>query len=358
MADFHPLKVIDIRQETRDAVVLTLEPANGEAVDFDFLQGQYLTFRKEFEGEEIRRSYSICSAVGSPYLQVGIKKVEGGLFSNWANDELKQGDVMQAMSPMGNFHTSLNKNVGKNYLGFAGGSGITPFMSIIKTILKTEPDSQFILLYGNQSSNTIMFREELDDLKNTYLGRFSIIHVLEREAQEMELFNGRIDQEKCAILFEKWIDLPAVDMAFICGPEPMMLAISKSLKENGLDASKIKYELFATTKPTKQRELAKEQKASDRVQKIKASIIFDGLSRDVDIDKGVQSILNAGLDAGMDLPHACKSGICSTCKCKVLEGEVEMDSNFALEDYEVRAGYVLSCQSYPITDKVTVDYDQ
>ena len=358
MANFHPLKVVDIRQETRDAVVLTLEPANGATVDFSFVQGQYLTFRKEFEGEEVRRSYSICSAVGAPQLQVGIKKVEGGLFSNWANDELKQGDVLDAMSPMGNFHTALDKGAAKNYLGFAGGSGITPFMSIIKTILRDEPNSQFTLLYGNQSSNTIMFREELDDLKNIYLGRLSIVHVLERETQEIEMFNGRFDSQKCAKLFENWIDLPAVDMAFICGPEPMMVAISDSLKENGLDASKIKFELFAATKPTKAGGRAKAKNISKDAPKIKASLILDGLSRTIEMVKGQESILEAGLAAGIDVPHACKGGVCSTCKCKVIEGEVEMDANFALEDYEVEAGYVLSCQSYPITDKVTVDYDQ
>ncbi|MTI09868.1 1,2-phenylacetyl-CoA epoxidase subunit PaaE [Curvivirga aplysinae] len=358
MAKFHPLKVVDIRQETRDAVVLTLEAANGNMDEFSYVQGQYVTFRKEFDGEELRRSYSICSKVGSPFIQVGIKKVQGGVFSSWANDELKAGDVLEAMPPMGNFHVPISKGDTKHYLGFAGGSGITPFMSIIKTVLEEEPDSHFTLLYGNMHSHSIMFREELEDLKNIYLGRLSVIHVLERETQEIELFNGRIDKEKCAKLFNGWINLDDVDMAFICGPEPMMISISESLKEHGLAGDKIKFELFAPSKPSCAGGNMHDKAVADGGPKVEATIIIDGLSRNVEMPKDAVSILEAGLDAGMDLPYACKGGVCSTCKCKVVEGDVEMDTNHALEDYEVRAGYVLSCQSYPVSDKVIVDYDQ
>ncbi len=356
MADFHALKVVDIKRETRDAVIVSLEAASNDT-DLNFIQGQYLTFRKEFEGEEIRRSYSICSKVGAPLIQVGIKKINGGLFSSWANDELKAGDTIEAMKPMGNFYAPLDSSSNKQYVGFAGGSGITPFMSIIKTTLEAEPNSSFTLVYGNQSSNTIMFREELEDLKNIYLGRLSIVHVLERENQDIDLFNGRMDKEKCAAMFKSWIHVPDVDMAFICGPEPMMLAISESLKEHGLDEKKIKFELFASNKPTKAR--AKSATANGGAEaKVEATVIIDGLSRNIEMNKGDMSILDAGLDQGLDLPYACKGGVCSTCKCKVIEGDVDMDTNFALEDYEVEAGYVLSCQSYPVSDKVVVDYDQ
>ncbi len=358
MASFHPLKVTNIKQETKNSVVLTLQAPKEDATAFQFIQGQYLTFRKEFEGEEIRRSYSICSPVGADELKVGIKKIDGGLFSTWANDELKSGDILNAMPPMGSFHTPICKDNSKHYLGFAGGSGITPFISIIKTILQNEKNSSFTLLYGNQSSNSIMFREELEDLKNIYLSRLSITHILERESQEIDLFNGRIDKERCKELFKNWIDLSSVDMTFICGPEPMMLAISESLKEYGIDESKIKFELFASPKPTKNGGRRRGEATTNNAASVAATIIHDGLSRELDMQKNNKSILDAGLDAGLDLPFACKAGVCSTCKCKVIEGEVEMDANFALEDYEVREGYILSCQSFPITDKVTIDYDR
>lgn len=357
MARFFHLEVADIRRETRDAVVVTLSPRAEDRDAFDFTQGQYLTFRRIFEGEELRRSYSICAGRDEGVLKVGIKKVEGGAFSTWANDELKPGDLLEAMPPMGAFHVPLEPERGRNYLGFAGGSGITPVLSLIKTTLAREPRSRFTLIYGNRSINSIMFREELEDIKNIYLDRFSIVHVLESEAQDIDLFSGRIDTEKCSRLFKGWIDIKAVDLAYICGPEPMMLAIAASLREHGLRDDQIKFELFASA-PRRARHVAKTTSSNDRAETCKATITLDGTTRIIEMPKRGQSILDAALGASLEAPYACKAGVCSTCRAMVLEGDVEMETNHALEDYEVKRGYVLTCQCYPISDSVVVSYDQ
>lgn len=358
MARFHNLTVTDVTKTIRDAVVVTLAPENGEVSEFDFTQGQYLTFRREFDGEELRRSYSICAGKDEGILQVGIKRVDGGAFSTWANEDLQPDDTLEAMPPMGNFHTAIDPNAAKQYLGFAGGSGITPVLSILKTVLACEPKSNFTLVYANKAVNTIMFREELEDLKNLYLGRLSVIHILETDAQEIDLFTGLVDAEKCALLFKHWIDLPSIDTAFICGPEPMMLGISKALKDHGLDDGQIKFELFASGQPGRAKRKAVSSDAASGANTAEATISLDGVSQTISMPKDGQSILDAAIASNMDAPYACKAGVCSTCRCKVLEGEVEMAANHALEDYEVEQGYVLSCQSYPVTDKVVVDYDQ
>ena len=357
MARFHDLIVTDLHKTIRDAVVVTLRPANGAAQDFDFIQGQYLTFRRDFDGEELRRSYSICAGKDEGILQVGIKRVDGGAFSTWANEELKVGDRLEAMPPMGSFHTDLTPEAEKQYLGFAGGSGITPVLSILKTTLAREPKSNFTLVYANKGVNTIMFREELEDLKNLYMGRLNVIHVLETDAQEIDLFTGLVTEEKCAQLFRHWIDIENVDTAFICGPEPMMLGIARALRDHGLDDARIKFELFASAQPGRLKRKAVSQGAASSANQATASITLDGATQSVTVPKD-QTILDAALQNAMDAPYACKAGVCSTCRCRVLEGEVEMVANHALEDYEVEKGYVLSCQSFPVTDRVVVDYDQ
>lgn len=355
MAKFHNLTVTDIHRTIRDAVVLTLEPEAGQSVAF--IQGQYLTFRREFDGEELRRSYSICSGVHEGKLQVGIKRVEGGAFSTFANEGLKVGDVLQAMPPMGGFHTRLDSGAEKQYLGFAGGSGITPVLSIIKTTLETEPKSNFTLVYANKGVATIMFREELEDLKNLYLGRLSVIHVLEQDAQEIDLFTGMVTEEKCAQLFRTWIDIESIDTAFICGPEPMMLGIARALKAHWLDDAQIKFELFASAQPGRLARKVAPQAAGKTANQAEIAITLDGSTQTISVAKDV-SLLDAARAHQMDAPYACKAGVCSTCRCRVIEGEVEMVANHALEDYEVEKGYVLSCQSYPVTDRVVVDFDQ
>jgi ring-1,2-phenylacetyl-CoA epoxidase subunit PaaE len=358
MAQFHPLTVTDIKHDTRDSVILTLKPAPEANGEFKFIQGQYLTFRRVFDGEEMRRSYSICAGVNDGVLRVGIKKVDGGWFSSWANEELKPGDTLDAMKPMGNFYSALKPGEARRYLGFAGGSGITPMISLIKTVLEGEPKSTFTLVYGNRSTSAIMFREELEDLKNIYMGRLNIVHILESEAADIELFSGRLDREKCDALFSRWIDVKGADLAFICGPEPMMLAVSESLKAHGMDEGAIKFELFASAQPGKAKKKAASGAVAARGAKCSATIILDGASRVIEIAKGEQSVLEAALAASIDAPFACKAGVCSTCRAKLIEGEVDMEANYALEDYEVERGYILTCQSHPRTDRVVVDYDQ
>lgn len=357
MARFHPLTVTDIRRDTRDSVVLTLAPPADAAEDFKFIQGQYLTFRRVFDGEELRRSYSICAGVDDGLLRVGIKKVDGGWFSTYANEEIKVGDVIEAMKPMGNFHAPLDPDAKRRWLGFAGGSGITPLVSNIKTILKAEPKSTFTLVYGNRNAGAIMFREELEDLKNRNMGRLNIVHVLESEAPEIDLFSGRLDRAKCDALFDHWVDVKDAHVALICGPEPMMLAVAESLRARALPDEKIKFELFASAEPGK----AKARVAQTSAQtgaKCAVTIVLDGASRAFDMAKGDDTILQAAIAAKVDPPFACTAGVCSTCRAKVIEGEVEMEANYALEDYEVRRGYILTCQSRPLTDRLVIDYDQ
>ena len=355
MARFHQLSVTDVTKTIRDAVVVTLKPVHGG--DFDFIQGQYLTFRQDFDGTEVRRSYSICAGRDDGVLQVGIKKVDGGAFSTWANETLVPGMTIEAMEPMGSFHMPIVPQQAKNYLGFAGGSGITPVLSIMKTVLAREPRSTFTLVYANRGVNTIMFREDLEDLKNLYMGRLTVIHVLESDAQDIDLFTGRVDADKCKALFEHWIDIDSVDTSFICGPEPMMLGIASALREHGLTDDQIKFELFASAQPGRLARKTGNASSGAAAKSTEATITMDGSARSFAMDKD-QSILDAALENALDAPYACKAGVCSTCKCKVLEGEVEMVANHALEDYEVAQGYVLSCQSFPVTDRVVVDYDQ
>lgn len=358
MARFHRLEVIDIRKETRDAVVVTLKPTDEDAAAFQFTQGQYLTFRRDFDGEELRRSYSICSGLDEGCLRVGIKRVDGGAFSTWANEALRKGDTLEAMPPMGKFFTSLDGLAAKQYIGFAGGSGITPVLSIIKAILSREPKSTFTLVYANRQVSSIMFREELEDLKNIHLGRFSVIHILESEGQEIDLFTGRIDAEKMDMLFRLWIDAENLDTAFICGPEPMMLTVAAALRDRGLTDDQIKFELFASSQPGRAMKRAVSSEAAATGNTCDVSVRLDGATRSFQMPKDGTSVLDAAIANSMDAPHACKAGVCSTCRARVLEGEVEMQVNHALEDYEVRAGYVLSCQSIPLSDKVVISYDE
>jgi ring-1,2-phenylacetyl-CoA epoxidase subunit PaaE len=354
MASFFPLTVANIEHTIRDAVVVTLVPEKSEL--FKFIQGQYLTFKHDFDGEELRRSYSICSGRDEGLLQVGIKKVVGGAFSIWANESLKIGDQLQAMPPMGKFHTEIEPNKAKHYLGFAGGSGITPLLSIIKTVLAAEPQSTFTLVYANRSVNSIMFRSVLEDIKNLHMQRLNIIHVLEDNAGEIDLFTGRVDSEKCARLFETLIDPRAVDIAFICGPEPMMISIRDALKEQGLTKEQIRYELFASAQSGRSKKRIVSKTKHDAVSTTKVQVTLEGESRSFSMPRDT-TLLEASLENDMDAPHACKAGVCSTCRAKVTEGEVEMVTNHALEDDEVEKGYVLTCQCYPLSDNVSFTFE-
>lgn len=357
MTQFHPLRVVDVHHDTRDSVVVTFEPTNGDANAFEYAQGQYLTFRREINGEELRRCYSICSSRKDKALRVGIKKVDDGWFSTWANETLNVGDTVEAMPPMGNFYVPVDPTAERTYLGFAGGSGITPLLSIIKTVLDEEPKSTFTLIYGNRSAPAIMFREELEDLKNTYLGRLSIVHVLESEA-EIPLFSGRLDRQKCDALFKDWVDVKNADLAFICGPEPMMLAVADALKAHGMAEDAIKFELFKSApRATGPDGAALAAKAEKRATACHATAIIDGVPREFEITEKDQTFVDAALAAGVSAPYSCKAGVCSTCRGKVLEGEGDMIANYALEDYEVEAGYVLTCQYRPTSEKVVISYE-
>lgn len=354
---FLPLTVTEVRKDTRDAVVVTLRPRPEDAERFRFVQGQYLTFRRAFDGEELRRSYSICAGLDEGLLKVGIKRVDGGAFSTWANEDLAPGAVLEAMPPMGNFHAPLDASAARHYLGFAGGSGITPVLSILKTVLAREPKSRFTLVYANRTASSIMFREELEDLKNLHLGRLSVIHVLEQEGQEIDLFTGRIDAAKLDGLFAHWVDPKGVDLAFICGPEPMMLTIAAGLKAHGIPEDRIKFELFASGQPGRARQRAA-SKAADTAEACEAVVTLDGATRAFRMPKRGESLLDAALAQNIDAPYACKAGVCSTCRAKILEGEAEMAVNHALEEYEIRQGYVLTCQCFPLSDRLVVSYDQ
>ena len=355
MSKFYPLTVAKVKHETRDAIAVTFDVPDELKDAFAYKQGQHLTLRAMIDGEDVRRSYSICSAVQDKALRVAIKRCAGGLFSNWANEQLQPGVTLEVMPPMGHFNVPLEPGSARHYLGFAAGSGITPLLSIIKTTLQAEPHSRFTLVYGNRASSTVIFRDELTDLKDQYMDRLRLVYVMSREQQDIELFNGRITEEKCGQFLKHWIDIRDIDVAFICGPEDMMHGVSRSLQEAGLEKEKIRIELFAASIP-KHEHKPRHIEAGARHQ-TEVTVIMDGNAASFTMDKDKESILDAGLRAGSDMRYSCKGGVCSTCRCKVLDGEVEMDVNYALEDYEVRRGFVLSCQSFPVTDKVVVDFD-
>ena len=353
MAKFHTLKVAELFRPTEESVAVTFEIPEELSEDFTFTQGQHLTLKKEINGEDTRRSYSICSCPIDETLTVAIKKLEGGAFSTYANDILKEGDELEVMPPHGNFYVQLDPANANTYVAFASGSGITPILSIIETTLRTEPESEFTLFYGNSRTSTIIFQEKLEALKNRYMGRFSLYHILSKERQESDLFNGRIEAEKIQAYARLFFDPQSVDHFFTCGPEEMMLTVQSELKNLGVADEKIHLELF--TSP-----VGKLGAGSKEVKHEKASaeitVVLDGNSMTFPYDSD-KSILDVAFDNGADLPYACKGGVCSTCVCKVEEGEVSMDVNYALEPDELERGLVLSCQSFPKTEKVKLNFD-
>ena len=356
MSKFHKLSVATIEPETRDAVAITFAVPEALAEPFRFAAGQHLTLRADIEGQDVRRSYSICSGVEDGKLRIAVKRNPGGVFSAWANEMLKAGDALDVLPPLGHFNVPLAAGNRKHYAAFAAGSGITPLLSIVKTTLAAEPQSRFTLFYGNRASGTVMFKEELAALKDTYLTRFNLVHVLSREAQDIELLHGRIDRAKADALLTHWLDLDHVDAVFVCGPDGMMQAVAEALKARDYPDAKVKIERFATSIPRHEHRPAKV--AEPGHTECEVTVVLEGVTRTFALEKGKENILDAGLKAGIELPYSCKSGVCSTCRAKLIAGEVDMDVNFALEDYEVARGFVLTCQSYPVTDRVAVDYDQ
>lgn len=358
MPKFHTLTISDVRKETEDTVSLAFSIPEEIKGDFEFIQGQYLTLRTDIKGEDVRRSYSICSGVGEDELRVAIKKVPGGLFSTFANESLKAGDQLEVMAPMGRFYTPLEETNEKHYVGFAAGSGITPMMSLIKSTLVKEPKSTFTLFYGNKTSKTIIFRDELEDLKDRNLSKLRVFHLLTQEMNDVPLLSGRIDGERCDKLCQTLINPQEVDEFFICGPESMINAVRGSLKEQGVEEGKVHFELFTspTSGPIKEQVAAKEEKFDG--EQAAVEIILDGNRLTFDLAYDGDYILDAALAKGADLPFSCKGGVCCTCRAKLVEGEVKMDVNYSLEPDEVERGFILTCQAHPRTEKIVVDFDQ
>lgn len=354
---FHRLTVKEIKKETPDCISVLFDvPAELESI-FRFSQGQSLTMRATLDGEEVRRTYSICSSPLENQLKVAIKKVEGGLFSGYANARLKKGDVLEVMQPVGKFYTPLDPAHQKNYVAIAAGSGITPVLSLIKTTLATEPRSHFTLIYGNKNRGSVIFFEELEALKNKYMERFTLLHILSREKTDTPLHFGRIDAAKMDSL-GKLVDFGATDEFFICGPEEMIFCVKDYLEAAGIDKKKIHFELFTSPGQTNSKVKNQKSKIEDTGIKSTITLKLDGRSFEFDLPLSSDTtILDAALKQGADLPYACKGGMCCTCKAKLLEGEVMMDVHWGLEEEEVVKGFILTCQSHPKTEKVIVDFD-
>lgn len=357
-AQFFTLQVEDIRKETADSVSIGLAIPENLEESFRYQHGQYITFKKTLNGEELRRSYSICSSPLDGELRVAIKKVEGGRFSTWANETLQVGDYVEVMTPEGRFTSSLNAKATKQYVGFAAGSGITPLMSIIKTTLELEPKSSFILFYGNKSSASIMFKQELEDLKDRFLNRLEVHHVLSREDQGTDLLKGRISGEKCSSFAAHFFTPTTVAEYFICGPEAMIHEVRDTLSSLGVASEKIHFELFSTPTQAAVQSLQTKSGSAEPEVLSAVTVILDGEETHFNISSKGNTILDAALDAGADVPFACKGAVCCTCRAKVMEGEVEMEMNYALMDDEVQDGYILTCQSHPKTDRVVVSFDE
>ncbi len=356
MIHFHNLTVKKVVRETDDCVSVTFSVPDDLKETFRFKPGQSLTFRKQLNGEEVRRSYSICSAPADDVLRVAIKKVEGGLFSTWAQN-LQPGDVLEVMPPVGSFGTELSPDNKKNYVAFAAGSGITPVLSIIKSALLTEPHSTFTLVYGNRTKGSIIFKESLEALKDKFIDRFRLIHILSREKSETEINSGRIDVAKLEQLFAKLIDAGNVDDYFLCGPEEMIFCIKGFLEARGIAKEHIHFELF-TIPGQKASTVKTEAKAvTNSGPRAQVGVKLDGVLFNFELPYEGQSILDAALAQGADLPYACKGGVCCTCKARLIEGEVKMEVAWGLEQDEIDAGFILTCQSHPTTEKVVVDFD-
>lgn len=357
MIHFHSLQVKKIQKETEDCVSISFEVPEELKDIFQFKQGQNLTIRTNINGEELRRNYSICTSPFDNELKVAVKKVEGGLFSTFANQQMKQGEFLDVMPPTGEFYTELNPSQQKSYVAFAAGSGITPILSIIKTSLQTEPRSNFTLVYGNRTKSSIIFKEALEALKDRFIDRFRIYHILSQEKTDAPLNEGRIDEEKCELLFTKLINIKTTDEFFLCGPEKMIFCIRDILLANNVSKEHIHFELFTIPGEKKTSEVKEKSIGDISSPKAVVTIKLDGISFAFDLPYNGQTILNAALDLGADLPYACKGGVCTTCKAKLQEGKVEMDTNWGLEQEEVDKGFILTCQSHPLTEKVVVDFD-
>jgi ring-1,2-phenylacetyl-CoA epoxidase subunit PaaE len=356
MAKFFPLVVADIYKDTDDCSVVTFEVPSDIQSEFQFKQGQHLTLRAQIGNQDVRRSYSLCSSPLDNKWQVAVKKIDGGLFSTFVNDQLKSGDKLEVMAPEGRFFKDCTPQTAKNYIAFAAGSGITPILSIIKTHLASEPQSTFKLFYLNRNVKSIIFKEEIESLKNVYFNRFEIFHFLTKEHRDMPLFNGRFTEEKMKTITSRIFDPKEIDDCFICGPESMIFLIRDSLVEAGMSKDKIHFELFTTGNSVAQQQQVNKV-LEKKVEGTEVTIIDGGKEFHFTMSKEFDNILDGALSAGADLPFACKGGVCSTCRCKIVEGEAEMKINYALDESELARNFILSCQAVPTSKKLVVDFD-
>jgi len=352
---FNTLTIKEVRQETEDCVSVAFQIPEALSSNYSFIQGQYLTLRETIDGEDVRRSYSICSGVEEPDLRVAIKKVYEGKFSTYANEQLKAGTEMQVMTPAGKFYTTLDPKQAKNYVLFAAGSGITPMLSIMKSVLNIEPKSTISLFYGNKTTDSVIFKEQIEALKNKNLSRLKVHYIMSREILQSDLFTGRIDKAKCDQFLNLLIQQDTVDEFFVCGPYQMTMDVRESLEGAGVDKSKIHFELF-TTEPVGTANTNKAQKPAQEIN-AKVKVILDGHEHDFNIYKSDETVLNTALKNGADLPFACKGGVCATCKAKLEQGTIDMKVNYGLEPEEIEAGFILTCQAVPTSDEVTVNFD-
>jgi ring-1,2-phenylacetyl-CoA epoxidase subunit PaaE len=350
---FHTLTISDLRRETADAVSLAFAVPDRLREAYRYMPGQYLTLRATIDGEDVRRSYSICSGLDDGELRVVIKRVAGGAFSGWANELLHPGDRIAVMTPGGRFAVPIEPGAGRTLVAFAAGSGITPVMAILKTMLRREA-GRFFLFYGNRTSAGIIFREELDDLKDRYLARLSVLHVLSREQQDIAVLQGHLDPEKLRLLMRSMVPMDSVDQAFVCGPQPMIEGLEKALADLGLARDRIHVERFTPGVGGRPRPVVVAQAAKPKAI---ATVISEGVRADIPVAEG-EAIIDAAIRAGRSLPYSCKGGMCCTCRARLLEGRVEMAVNYSLEPWETDAGYILTCQSHPVTERVVIDYDQ
>ena len=355
--EFYPLVVKAVRHETRDAGVVVFDVPSELRKRFTFIQGQYLTIRTTIANELIRRSYSISSAVQDGVLRIVVKRAPGGVFSNWIMDQVKAGDVLEVMPPKGSFHVPLNAEHAKRYVAFAVGSGITPIFSIMKTTLLAEPNSSFTLFYGNRASGSVILREELADLKDRFLSRLAIVHVMSREHQDVDLLNGRITGEKAQELLQKFCDLRKIDVVFLCGPREMAEAITSVLRGSGFPGERIKLEYFSPKAEARMAQVSRGD-ALMKLQSCHVTLTLDGGQQLFTMRQEDETLLDGAIRAGIDVRYSCKSGVCATCRAKLISGQVDMDANYALEDYEIARGFILTCQSYPVSSEIAIDLDQ
>jgi ring-1,2-phenylacetyl-CoA epoxidase subunit PaaE len=358
---FHPLRVRAIVPDTDEAVIVAFDVPPALRDVFSFNQGQYLTLRTEVDGTDLRRSYSICAGIDDGELRVGVRKVAGGLFSNWINQRLKPGDEVQVMPPQGRFFVPLDPSAHRHYLGIAGGSGITPILSIMKTVLAREPLSRFTLIYANRAAKSTMFKEEIEDLKNRHMARLVLHHVFSGEDTELALHSGVMNRDKLGEFLGRLVDARSIDHAFVCGPYQMNDEAEAALLAAGVAEERIHIERFGIAPSAVNAGQAvgaveHESKPGD-AERARIVIVRDGLKREFDFSKDDASILDAASSAGLEVPFSCTSGVCGTCRAKLVEGQVRMTRNFALDKSEVTAGFVLTCQAHPLTDRVVLSFD-